>query len=260
MKNDDDRIQALMKLGLTYLQAKTYVTLANIGQTGAKIIAKAANIDRSDLYRVLASLQELGLAEKIIATPTQYKATPLKEGLLMLLQKRAKQHFTLQEEITRLLNNSGKNIDASPREDANRFEITSEKKLFMKKMEKAFVEDRTCEMIFPKVALNYVLLTFLPHFKMALKRGMKIRIITVKSESQGNDKNLRSLMANSLFEIKFINSPIAFGMILFNESEVHLCISGDIWNPSAAVPSLYTNNSQVVKMAQTLFKNMWDIT
>jgi sugar-specific transcriptional regulator TrmB len=65
-----------MDLGLTSLQAKTYLALVTLGKANVQTIAKASNVARQDVYQVMPTLQKLGLGEKIIAKPIIYEATP----------------------------------------------------------------------------------------------------------------------------------------------------------------------------------------
>jgi sugar-specific transcriptional regulator TrmB len=62
-----DDIQTLTDLGLSLLQAKTYLNLAKLGKANVQTIAKASNVARQDIYRVMPKLQKLGLAEKFIS-------------------------------------------------------------------------------------------------------------------------------------------------------------------------------------------------
>jgi len=84
----DEHIQALMGFGLTLLQAKIYLNLVKLEKADVKTLSKASNVARQDIYRIMLTLQKLGLTEKIIAKPTMYKATPIKEGLSILLQNK----------------------------------------------------------------------------------------------------------------------------------------------------------------------------
>ncbi|MCW4047841.1 MAG: hypothetical protein NWE99_09855 [Candidatus Bathyarchaeota archaeon] len=60
----DECVQTLMGLGLTLLQAKTYLALATLGKADVKMISKASNVARQDIYRVMPVLQKLGLGKK----------------------------------------------------------------------------------------------------------------------------------------------------------------------------------------------------
>jgi sugar-specific transcriptional regulator TrmB len=204
----------------------------------------------------MPTLEKLGLVEKIITTPTQYKATPLKDGSLMLLQERTKEHTILEEKIKLLLrNDKERNIDAMIQEEIAQFVITSERKLLVKRFEKSFLEVTTCEMIFPVAGLNFALFNFFECFKMAIIKSAKIRIITEKIEiSPIVSRKLQTLKKNPLFEIRFTASPIDFGIVIFNNKEVNMCIS---CTPSE-VPSLWTNNPQLLKVARIIFEEEWN--
>jgi len=99
----NEYIQILMDLGLTLLQARVYLVLCKTGNATVKMISQATQIDRQDVYRIMPRLQELGLAEQIIATPTIYKATPIKQGCHFLFQKNVQKHFELQKKTLELI-------------------------------------------------------------------------------------------------------------------------------------------------------------
>jgi sugar-specific transcriptional regulator TrmB len=243
-----------MDLGLTSLQAKTYLALTELGKADAQKVSKLSNVARQDVYRIMPTLEKLGLVEKVIAKPTLYKATPLKDGSLMLLKEKIKQQTMLQDKIKLLLNNNKeKNVDAMIQEEATHFVVTSERKLWVKRFEKAFLEATTCEMMFPPEGVNLVLFNFFESITVSMKKGAKIRFITEKRGGEPMNAKLQTLRKNPLFEIRFASSPIEFGIAIFNGKEVNMCISVI---PSE-VPSLYTNNPQVVRIAQTLFESMW---
>ena len=96
MLNDKD-IDALTSLGLTILQARVYLALTHIEKATIKSIAKNANIARQDIYRLTNELQKIGIIEKIISTPAQYKAIPLEDGIKILLQRKNKENSEAQK-------------------------------------------------------------------------------------------------------------------------------------------------------------------
>jgi hypothetical protein len=138
-------------------------------------------------------------------------------------------------------------------EEDTKFIITSDRKNFVEKYRKGILQAKTCEMIFPAIGLKFALFYFLSCLKMTLKKGAKIRIITEITEDASISRNLEILKENPFFEIKFAPSAIHFGMTIFNDKDVHMCISCI----TSEVPSLQTNNPQVVEMAKTLFDAMW---
>ncbi len=255
MLQKDKELETLMNLGLTYLQAKSYLALTQLEKAGAKQISKVANVARQDIYRIMPTLEKLGLAEKIVATPIVYKATPLKDGFLMLFQKRTVEHSMLREKVKSLLNSDKeKNVDATIREEATQFIITSEKKLLAKKFQASFLEARTCEVIIPETSLSVFMFLFFEFIKVALAKGAKIRMITEETKiSSSLSRKLETLKKNPFFEIRFVSTPIIFKITVFNGSEVNMCISN-----TSDLPSLWTDNPQFLNAVQTIFENEWN--
>ena len=81
-------IQALTSLGLTVVQAKVYFALARAGILKIADISKQSNVARPDVYRTLTQLYDLGLVEKVLQVPAQFKALPIDEGIKILLKKK----------------------------------------------------------------------------------------------------------------------------------------------------------------------------
>jgi sugar-specific transcriptional regulator TrmB len=129
MFQDEECVDTLMGLGLTLLQAKTYLGLAKLGVADVKSISKVSKVARQDVYRVTPKLQKWGLAEKIISTPTLYRAVLLKKGLVTLLQQKVEENAELKEKTNKLIEafdesfSTGVTLKENPAE----FIITSEK-------------------------------------------------------------------------------------------------------------------------------------
>ena len=250
----DEYLQILTDLELTLLQARAYANLSKLGIADVNTISKASNIARTDAYRVMLVLERLGLAEKIIDKKTLYKATPIKEGMLILLKNKKKKYAEIEKKSRVLLNSVHGKDSFDSQAESQQFIITSESTLFRKRFEKSYFEARTCDMILPAVGLKYEMYYFFEALKTALKKGAKIRIISEKSENKGLNKKLQTLEKNPLFEIRYANpSRINFAVTIFNDKEVNLCISS-----SSEVPSLYSNNAQAVEEAQMLFESLWN--
>jgi sugar-specific transcriptional regulator TrmB len=250
----DQYIQILTDLELTLLQAKAYINLARIGKADVNTISKASNLARSDAYRVMLVLERLGLAEKIIDKKTVYKATPIKEGISILLKNKKKRYDEIEKKSRLLLYSFHDNDSQDSQAENQQFIITSESTLFRMRFEKSFSEAKTCKMMIQAAGLKYAMFHFFECIKTALKKGAKIHIIAEKTEDAAVNKKLRSLEKNPLFEIRFANaSHINFAVTVFNDKEVHLCIS-----PNSEVPSLYSNNAQAVEEALMLFESVWN--
>ena len=258
MSQDKEYVQTLMGLGLTLLQAKTYFALAKLGVADVKTISKVSNVARQDVYRVAPKLQKRGLIEKIIATPTQYKATPLKAGLSTLLQQKVEENAELQGKTEVLINNFEKTFSSGTtlQENESQFIITSEETLFRKRIEEATDAAQTSkDTIVTLEGCRAVLFHHLQQLKNAVNRGVKIRIITEESEDkQAIQKITRELTKTQLFECKFTSAPTPICMMIFDNQEVHLRMA------EGAVPSFWSNNPNIVSLSRKYFEELWNKT
>jgi sugar-specific transcriptional regulator TrmB len=254
MIQDDECTQTLTGLGLTLLQAKTYLAFVKLGKADVKTISKASNVARQDIYRIMPTLQKLGLAEQIIANPTMYNATPIKEGLSILLQNRQKEYAELKKKTTSLINNFHANTaKTDAHEEDTQFKLTSEATLFLK-MHKSLHQkaQMSIDAIIPLIfdgAAKFI--EGWSHAKKAIRRGIKIRLLTQKTENELTSRELQALEKHPLFELKYLATPVPFGMHIFDNKEVTLATS------ESGLPSLWSNNRNLVKLAASYFDEMW---
>jgi sugar-specific transcriptional regulator TrmB len=251
----DYHIQTLMGLGLTLLQAKTYLALAKLGKADANAIAKASNVARPDIYRIMPTLQKLGLTEKIIAKPTMYKATPIQEGLSILLQNRKTEITELQTKTIAIINNFQANAAKTALQEENtQFVITSEITRFFKIHRDQTQRTReSIDIMIPFVSVPAKVDDEWSHLKRAMKRGVKVRLLTQELNEETVTSVWQALTKNPLFEIKYSTAPINFGMHIFDKKEITIAVSG-----KKILPSLWSNNPNVVELAISYFNEVWN--
>jgi|GEM_PF-1415706 sugar-specific transcriptional regulator TrmB len=253
MNPDDARyIQALTKLGLTPLQATIYMALRRTGQAGIMKISKTSNIARPEVYRVLPSLEKKGLVEKIVSNPTMYESVSLKQGFSMLLSQKTQENTDLQIETQALLNSIQEENFTKFSEKESQLVITSEIRLFTKKFDQALREtQRTIDLVcinrdFPKLLFNH-----LQGFKEAMNKGVRIRMVIEKVEIQSFIEIFEGLKRSPLFSLKYTSEHTPVCMLICDDRKVTMQLS------DAVVPSLFSNNRQIVKVASSHFKRLW---
>ena len=254
----DEHIQTLMDLGLGLLQAKIYLTLAKLGKAEIKTISQASTVARQDIYRIMPALQKLGLAEKILATPNMYKATPIKEGYYLLLQNKTQQHTELQKKTIALIKSPHEsNYKTATQDEDSQFVVTSSRALFFKKLaEREKTVQTSIEGVGKWEDTKSVLFCRFQDFNRATKRGVRIRIITEKHEGDKSiQKIIQTLTTNSLFEIRCLPAPIPVTTIIHDGTEVNMRIAIP---PDNDVPSLWSNNPQFAKAMTTYFEELWN--
>ncbi|MCW4018406.1 MAG: hypothetical protein NWF00_06985 [Candidatus Bathyarchaeota archaeon] len=247
-----DHIQTLMDFGLSYLQANVYLNLVKLGIANVQMIAKASNVARQDVYRVMPILLERGLGEKIISKPTMYVATPLKDGLSILLRRKKDEYANLQKKKTHLIDqfcsDTGKIM---LEEEKTRFKIIAETTLLLNMHRKLIQNvENSLDVILLLVTKPANLVeewTYLNEI-CETRKDVKIRLIANEFAKKPHSiTNIASL------KMKRSSTPILFGMHIFDTKEVTFSISQD-----CGIPCLWSNNPNVVMLAQNYFGVLWN--
>jgi HTH-type transcriptional regulator, sugar sensing transcriptional regulator len=69
-----DLVEQMRNLGLSAYEAKCYVSLASLGPSEPKKVAKNARVPYTSVYPALESLAEMGWVEKVLTKPVTYRA------------------------------------------------------------------------------------------------------------------------------------------------------------------------------------------
>jgi sugar-specific transcriptional regulator TrmB len=255
---ETEHIKTLERFGLSRLQAKTYLSLLVLGQADVKTIARESDVARQEIYRIMPTLEKIGLEEKILGKPIIYRATPLSKALAILAEQYREKYEDILERKKWLLDNFpvGEETPALSDEDSQ-FSIISEPTLFVN-LNKKLIErtEKGIDTITPlpqfchPAKLHQVwthLEKCLPH-----KKGLVVRVITEKSR-----KNIipKSLTKQAFIEIRYLSEPVRFGMHIFDDREMTMTIS-----QKSGLPSLWSNNQNQLKLATKYFENLWSTT
>jgi sugar-specific transcriptional regulator TrmB len=68
-------------LGLSLNQARVYLAILKLKIRTVGHIAKFSRVRREEIYRILPTLEKMGLIEKILGKPTEIRVTPIKNAL-----------------------------------------------------------------------------------------------------------------------------------------------------------------------------------
>ncbi len=254
----DEDVDALTCLGLTVLQAKVYLALTSSGKATIKTISKTANVARQDIYRLVAELQELGIVEKIIAAPNEFRAIPLRDGINILLKRKQKENSDAHKKALKLIRRRmDESTNAQPEEESPQFIMIPEKKALTLRLREAIETaqesiDATCSWKkFPQ-GLNILA----EAFKKALRRGVKIRFIVEKPEHINSwPKTAQVFMKNPYFKLRTIPYPPTGILGIYDKKEVLLATSPT--GSAVGSPALWTSNSSLLAIVQEYFEQIW---
>jgi sugar-specific transcriptional regulator TrmB len=254
---NDEGIQTLMGFGLSRIQASVYLTLVKLKKSDTKTIAKLSNLSRQDIYRVMPTLQRLGLVQKIIGIPVMYLATPLQDSASILLGRKKEEYDSLINRtdslIDRLSNVSEK---ISPSEEDTQFVIISKLSALIN-LHKRLTRhcQNTLDIMVPLRGVpskfgeewNYVR-------DLLDQSKIPTRLITNRSENKGDSalEFWEPLLSKSFFSVRYLAAPFSIGMHIFDGKQLTLSMDG-----IRVLPSLWSNNSNLLHLTNAYFNRTW---
>jgi sugar-specific transcriptional regulator TrmB len=253
----DEDTKLLTRLGLTELQAQVYLTLAKMGKATLRDISTASKADRANVYRVITRLLELNLIEKLIASPTVFRALPLADGVKMLLEKKDREHNEIKAKSRELLSRyKNVSIDSADDKDASEFILIPDGRLTNRKVAEMINSNQKSHDILIywadfKGQANSVAAMWLK----VLVRGVKVRILVFLEKNEKLPKSILCLRSSPLFEIRKTGTPPKATLSIIDGKEAFISISPSL-SPRGK-PGLYVNNHSVVGLVQEYFELTW---
>lgn len=244
-------VQTLVELGLTELQAKIYLAAVILHKAAVGKIAALSKVARPDVYRVLPALEENGLIKKIIASPTVYEATPLKQGCDLLLQRKKAEYTQVQEKTNELIDEFNRKNQFDPAEQPkDNFELVTSPQLLLEMLanENAFAKE-SIDVMGYWVHLRPLVFGAVKFFTKALKRGVKIRVISDKP----SDRSVE-MLTNPLFEMRVSSGPVIPKMVIYDGKKANMFVGA---SSTDIAPSLWSDNPEFVKVISAYFENTW---
>jgi sugar-specific transcriptional regulator TrmB len=251
-----ERIETLIRLGLTLNQARAYLALVEFGSASAREIAKKAHITRQDIYRVIPTLQETGIIEKTLSNPALYTALSMQQGISILLKRKIVEQQELQKKTTELLLDF-KNYSGERASENSDFIIVTGRDAIVQRIRNNLLKVQIgLDVVISKRRFVAIMPELADLFLKALKRGIKFRVVTEQQEyEQSIQEMLNSLVMQPGFEIRYLSEqPESVVSILDGDQAIVTLSSTAPFNETSA---LLSGNSCFVALAQSYFKVKW---
>lgn len=249
--------ETLAALGLTGKQTKVYLTLASLGNANAKNIWKSSGVARQDIYRILTELQEKSLVEKIIATPTKYRALPIQDGLTILLKHKADEYDEAMKNVKELLTRFRSNHEE--KEDTKEYEIsmiTTRDSNVWRINEGAINNKKSADIIDSWESFKHAIAVYNKQLIMGAKKGVKFRYITDKpKDGETIPKFFQTLKKNGWVELRHIPTRPPASIRIEDGKQVTICVTTARYTLEA--PSLFSDNPCLVAVLQDYFELLW---
>lgn len=261
MSSNEHGETILRELGLTFSQAKVYIALIRIRKDATvNEISIFSNIARQDIYRILGELQRIGIIEKIVATPTLFKAIPAKEAASVLIDRRNRKTLVLQKESIEVFNHFPENASSTMQPRGQQFILIPRGEVLFHRIERAIkATTKTIWAITPWREFTQWSFSMGELYKSAVERGATIRWIT--ETPQDSDSPLQTapiLLDNPSFKLRTTSASSEERLGVYDSREMFIATTKD---PNAAEsPALWTNSPTVVTVVENYFRMKWDMT
>jgi sugar-specific transcriptional regulator TrmB len=255
----EENVQTLTQLGLTPVQARVYLALATLDQATAKEISNHSNIAREEVYRILAALQKKSLIERIIASPTQFKAIPMEQGLSILIRRKEKEISEIKEETSKILKYlKQSNANTAMDEDTSHFAFIPGREAIILRLKKMTENtEKTMDAIAEGRSFGRAMFELFEATSEALRKGARIRVIVNNPEEKKLwRKAVQEFTKTPHYELKTLTTKNSLVLAIYDKKEVVImCVSRKDF---AASPALWSNNPNLIEIAQNYFESMWE--
>jgi len=256
MSNDEDT-NLLLGLGLTLNQAKVYLAILKLEKTTVGQVAKYSKVRREDVYRLLPTLEKMGLIERLMGKPTEVRATRISTSLASLVteeKNRSKERLIDMRSMVQKL--SLKDWKRQPLGEDSIYILIAEKKAILAKTSELIRNSRKeVGLIADKARMAQVLANFPDEHKHAIKIGAKIRLIF---EGESPDillkEKVQEIIGSASVSVRFHREPLNH-FIMSDDKEALITTSKE--SGLGESPSLWTNNSNLIGVLRTSFESDW---
>ncbi len=253
--------QTLSNLGITLSQAAVYLAMFKLKDPTASALSKSANVARQDAYRIISELEELGLVERVVATPTEFRPVPIKYAIQILGQRRYDKEAELKKQAIILIANSKKWIvdtetqinkplfavyNVTPKDPRLKAEIKSSETV---------LRFSAKNISFPFIFSNHA------DLKQALKRGVKIKMLTeLNRKQEAMPKFMDALRREPLFQIRYAPNLCSANILIRDTKDVRIRDVADFRTKRGSdYKMLWTNQSALIELAIDYFEKAWNM-
>jgi sugar-specific transcriptional regulator TrmB len=255
--SNDENTDLLLGLGLSLNQARVYLAILKLEKTTVGQVAKFSKVRREDVYRLLPSLEKMGLIERLIGKPTEVRATPIPNSLSLLVaeekNKSDERLTSMKSNVQRLSLKDWK--QPFPGEESIYILIAEKKAILAKTSELVGNSRKEVALIADKTRIIPILAQFSDEYKQAIKEGTQIRLIFEGESPDGLLKEkVKKLIGGTSVHVKFHREPLNH-FIMSDDKEALITTSKETGLGES--PSLWTNNGNLIGVLRTGFESDW---
>jgi sugar-specific transcriptional regulator TrmB len=254
----DEEALILTKLGFTQTQTKLYLTLLKMGNANGRTLAEHAKVPRSIVYRALDELQKKGLVEKEISQPYTFSATPIQQGLQMLIDQKFLECKKIQKETKLLLEKTKNTQEKSLGDQEYKFLMIDRKERIIQRMRTQHDNAKlNVDILSTPQRWLQILHDCLKNYENNLSRGTKYRVVLDSCKPDiDRQKNIQALLSKPNFNLRLSSGALCVNAAIFDGKEATFSFYPS--RPLTESPIIWTNHPSFLAMFQSYFENIWE--
>ena len=255
--NDKD-VEMIQSLGLTAGQAKVYLALVGLGAANIHSISRSSDVSRQETYKIVSKLQNMGIVDRILTSPTTFKAIGIKQATSILLQQMKNKITEAQKNTEELLNKFEKTEIPTFQKDSQ-FVLISNRERILATSNSLFQKAQTeIKAVGPWYVYTQNIFKNLEKIKEALKRGAKSKIVISEPENQKVLEEIQLFSEkNPKVSLKYIQSTSPLTFLMIDNEEIMISIIGKPTSDERKDTILWSNNPVLLQLAQSYFEMIW---
>ena len=257
----EQNIQTFVHLGFTVNQAKVYLALVSTKFSTVREIQKNSEVPRQEIYKILETLQHMGLIERTLARPIRYKSVPFRQGVTFLLHQKIEETKKLQKEVNELITKhhyTNHKLEAA--ENMPEFVLISKKEAYLTRRKNEIdIAQTRIDFLTPWKRFPGVVYNFEDNIKKALERNVKIQIaLEMPKDLNDISERIYSLKKFPNFKLKYLNNCPPTLMAIFDKKKA-LIDTSSMDNITEAT-ALWTDNNAILSILCDYFDGIWTST
>ena len=166
-------------MGLSLDQARVYLAVLKLEKATVLQLAKFSKVYREDVYKILPSLEKMGLVERLLGKPAEIRATPISDALsLLVAEEKNRSDDRLTGMRSRVQKLSLKDWKLPLPGEESIYILVAEKKAVLAKTSELIRNSRKeVSLVAGKARIIPTLSQFSEECRQAIKKGSQIYLI-----------------------------------------------------------------------------------
>lgn len=256
---DGDSVEKLLvEFGLTPAEAMVYVATVMTGGGTAKQISVSAGKERAQTHHALSKLQQLGIVESTLETPTKFRPVPIKEAVdhLYMLESFKLRKLSENREELELALQSKFSKSTSVQETYSI--IKGRANTYLKMIESIQTAESEVSLILSPKGLMRLrrFRNFLQAMQVKQKKGVSFRIVSeITPDNLGDARTISKFSELRHIKNQTTNASIYDGKV----ASVALSVSEDLNLDAGDHIALWTTAISFAKTLGNFFDSLWFI-